>query len=549
MAYLPRLTMYGGRRETLDAFAGYFRGEKIREGEWNDEKNLTAMEYPVLATRRRRGVVETLESPQGMIAKEALAYVDGHDVYFGEYRIDMGLTLTGPKQLVSMGAYLLIWPDKKYLNTQDFSDKGSMENSVTTAADTSISLCLDDGTDVDPITGPTAPEAPENGAYWLDTGGNTPILKVWAEATGMWTSVATTYLKLRCANIGDGFQKFDGVTISGFTEDRAGLNGSYTLYGQAADYIVIPGLLDSTDMTETEAVTVERTVPDMDYVTECGNRVWGCRYGMSGGRSVNEIYACKLGDFKNWNCFMGISTDSYAASRGSDGPWTGAATLQGHPIFFKENFIEKVYPSANGAHQIVSTPARGVQRGCWRSLQVVGETLYYKGVKDVCAYTGSLPAAVSLALGEETYTDARAGTAGELYYISMQDTQNRYTLFCYDTQKRIWHKEDSVKPMCFAEVDGELYYIDEDSYDLVCVSGKQGEPEEGIDWMAESGVIGFEDAGQKYLSRFVFRAELQEGASIHLEIQYDEGKWIDKGTFRRTGLGSFVLPVAPRPRP
>ena len=66
---------------------------------------------------------------------------------------------------------------------------------------------------------------------------------------------------------------------------------------------------------------------------ECGNRLWGCKYGLVDGETVNEIYASKLGDFKNWNCFAGLSTDSYAAARGSDGPFTGAADYLGQPRF------------------------------------------------------------------------------------------------------------------------------------------------------------------------------------------------------------------------
>ena len=66
-----------------------------------------------------------------------------------------------------------------------------------------------------------------------------------------------------------------------------------------------------------------RSVPEMDFVIESGNRLWGCKYGVVDGKAVNEIYASKLGDFKNWNCYAGRSTDSYVATRGSDGPFTG----------------------------------------------------------------------------------------------------------------------------------------------------------------------------------------------------------------------------------
>ena len=74
----------------------------------------------------------------------------------------------------------------------------------------------------------------------------------------------------------------------------------------------------------------------MDFVIESGNRLWGCRYGKAlNGETVNEIYASKLGDFRNWYCFAGISTDSYTASVGTDGAFTGAVTYMGRPIFFK----------------------------------------------------------------------------------------------------------------------------------------------------------------------------------------------------------------------
>lgn len=51
--------------------------------------------------------------------------MDGTALYVGG--IKTGLVLTeGLKQLVSMGAYLVIWPDKKYINTKDLTDFGSL---------------------------------------------------------------------------------------------------------------------------------------------------------------------------------------------------------------------------------------------------------------------------------------------------------------------------------------------------------------------------------------------------------------------------------------
>ena len=202
-------------------------------------------------------------------------------------------------------------------------------------------------------------------------------------------------------------------------------------------------------------------MPNMDFIVESGNRLWGCKYGVAvNGQIVNEIYASKLGDFKNWNSFAGISTDSYAASVGTDGQFTGAITHLGYPIFFKENCMHKVYGNYPANYQIQTTACRGVQRGCERSLAIVNEVLYYKARSGVCAYDGSLPMEISSALGDEAYSNAVAGSLGNKYYISMVDSKKQWSLFVYDTLKGMWHREDSTRAIVFCNCRGDLYYID-----------------------------------------------------------------------------------------
>lgn len=52
------------------------------------------------------------------------------------------LVLTeGSKQLIGMGNWLIVWPDKKYINTGDLSRYGSLENRVQTQGQVTLSLC------------------------------------------------------------------------------------------------------------------------------------------------------------------------------------------------------------------------------------------------------------------------------------------------------------------------------------------------------------------------------------------------------------------------
>lgn len=543
---LPRVNVPTLRQQVVDTFRGVDKRPEIPEGAWANMQNLTGEEMPLFSTRKKRGYGAKVEKPGGIITKDSIAVVDGSKIIYNGEEIDMELR-EGEKQLVSMGAYLLIWPDKKWLNTQRLSEYGSMERSVETASTVTVTLCEQNGSPYEDIAiSPTAPASPADGDLWMDTSGAVPGLNRYAGDSGMWVGIATVYVKLTAANIGVGFAQYDGVNISGFTGALESLNGSHVLQAVEDNAITIIGIVTGTGYEETNPVRVERTVPDMDFVTECGNRIWGCKYGVVNGKPINEIYACKLGDFKNWNVFQGLSTDSYVASRGSDGVFTGAITLQGHPLFFKEECIEKVYPSSTGAHQIVTTEARGVQRGCHRSLVIVEETVYYKSRTDVCAYSGSLPVSVSEALGEMRYKDARAGAEGNLYYISMQDEQGAWHLMAYDTDKRMWHREDNTRAMMFTTCDGRLWWIDEDKKQLVCRVSDGLEEEKDFAWQAESGIIGFQQVGNKYVSRFTVRAELDKGANIYMEMQVDDGLWQRMITYARPGLRSFNIPVLPR---
>ena len=551
----PTLPTQNTSREMLDSFQGYNHNLLIGEREFFDMKNMTSNHYPILSPRGKRGVYAAPEAPQGLIAKDTLCYVDGTDFVMDGYHIDMGLSTEEadcPKQLISMGAYVIILPDKKYINTLDMTDFGNIEASVKTSADVTFELCTIDG-DVytNTIISPSEPEDPENMAYWIDTSSVPHTLKQYSSTSAMWVSIATTYIKISSPGIGKPFQLYDGVTISGVqSESLQDLNANMVLWGCGEDYIVVVGILDAvaTQTLSDGAITVERRMPNMDFVIESENRLWGCRYGVAvNGDVVNEIYASKLGDFKNWNCFMGLSTDSYVASVGTDGQFTGAITHLGYPLFWKENCVHKVYGNYPANFQIQTTTCRGVQRGCDRSLAIVNEVLYYKARHAVCAYDGSLPAEISSVLGEVRYSDAVAGAHGNKYYISMKDGAGKYHLFVCDTTKGMWHKEDNLRALAFCSCREELYCIDHDSRKIITMLGSGEVDRASVEWMVQTGVIGMDMPDMKYISRLLIRLSMEIGARVRFFAQYDSvGGWEPLGTISGTSLRTVVLPIRPR---
>jgi hypothetical protein len=545
----PKLRELQASRQMVDTFRGYNHNLRISDGEFFDMKNMTSDCYPVLSPRKKRGVYASPNSPTGLIAKDALCYVDGTKFVINEHPVDMGLN-DEPKQLISMGAYVIIMPDKKWINTLDITEYGNIEASFTSVGDVSFSLCAVDGSDYENMTvSAEEPKDPANMALWIDTSSTPHTLKQYSATSSMWVQIATTYVKISCPNIGKAFNQYDGVTISGIkSEALQDLNASSVIWDKGDDYIVVVGILDEvTTQTEAEgSVKVERRMPNMDFITESENRIWGCKYGVAAnGEVVNEIYASKLGDFKNWNCFMGLATDSYAASCGTDGQFTGAITHLGYPLFFKENCVHKVYGNYPANFQIQTTACRGVQKGCHRSLAIVNEILYYKARSGICAYDGSLPTEASYALGNEAYMDAVGGAHGNKYYVSMKDVSGNWNLFVYDTAKSMWHKEDGLQADCFCSCRNDLYAISKG--DIITMLGSGDIGEGNLEWMVQTGEIGITSPDMKYISRLTIRMSMDIGSEVRFYAQYDfSDAWELLFTLRSDNLRSFSLPIRPK---
>jgi len=544
-------------------FGGYNHSLKPREGEFFDTENITTDYYPIASGRKKRGIVRRLNSPSGMTAKDSLIYADGADLYYNGKKVD-GLVLSTekekcPKKFVSMGAYLCIFPDNLYLNTADMTDFGSMEMSWEAEESTSVkySICKGDGAEYGKTTvADEAPKDAENGDLWIDSSTDTHILKQYSKNMNMWVEIATVYVKIEAKGIGQRIEKGDGIRLSGckysgeneyIKKQIEALNSTFTVKERGDNHIVVTGLLDET-YTQNGGVNVTRKVPKMDYVTECQNRLWGCYYGLEDGKTVNEIFCCKLGDFKNWEVYSGISTDSFKASCGTDGVWTGAVTYLGYPLFFKENYVHKVYISSGGAHQIVSMAIDGVQKGSDTSFAIVNDYLFYKSKTGINRFDGTQAVNISSDLGNEQYCDAVSGRLGGKYYVSMKDINEKWHLFVYDVKRGLWIREDNTMALYFADIDNELYYIDGDSNELKTINGTEGKEEDKFPWKIVFGDIGYEYFQKKYLSRFNIRMSLEEDGWAEIYTEYDSnGIWEKRGTINGTGISrTFTLPIIPR---
>ena len=523
--------------ETLTRFGGLDRQAKPGAGSFTEMKDLSARDWPLIAPRLRRGVYARPASPQALIGGDKLCYVDGADFVIGEERIAMGLSvLPGdcPKILQSMGTRVIILPDRKYINTLDPEDRGDLE-AVFEGSKVQMELCGEDGTALEDVT--VGEEAPEAG-LWLDTGGEVPTLREYSESQGQWAEL-TAFTKLKASGIGMGFFPEDTVRVTGC----GGLDGLRRVVSVGTDAMVLEGAAVPGEQGKVE---VARRVPLMDFITECGNRLWGCRYGPDReGRFVNEVYASRLGDFRNWESFRGLSTDSYAVSFGEPGPFTGAASLLGYPVFFREDALHKVYGTEPASFQVQTTHCPGVQAGSHGSIAQVGHVLMYKGREGVYAYDGSMPADVSRKLGPGKRGSAAAGAVGERYYISMAEDSG-HSQYVFHSGLGLWHREDSLRCSHFCHLNGELYAIDQGSHNILGLLGT-GEQEAEVTWEAELAPFGLEDPQRRHISRMVLGASLEPGARLECLARYDEeDRWESLAAVFGTEAGKVRIPLRPR---
>ncbi|MFQ8731428.1 MAG: hypothetical protein ACLSAC_13885 [Enterocloster bolteae] len=124
------------------------------------------------------------------------------------------------KQIVGLGAFLVIFPDKIMYNT-------------------------------------STEELTNLETKWSQT----------SSATFAQTTTGSTMVKISCTGIGKSFQQFDGVEITGCTNDA--FNKTTIIQEKADDYLVIIGNL-SESFSQPFGLTISRKVPDMDYICENG---------------------------------------------------------------------------------------------------------------------------------------------------------------------------------------------------------------------------------------------------------------------------------------
>lgn len=582
---LPELTQEMGKaqREIL-AIRGMNWSDNVQDGDMRDSLNISARRFPYLSTRRAR---EKQKKKSGddytggtaLTSWGKLVAVEGTDLlYDGEV---VGQVLAGEKQFAVLNTKMVIWPDKKYLDMQtktilplgaaytgfasdviftestltvpeeSYIDRAAAETAqLDLAAETAVQVYT--GVSLDKKSGEmTLLGGTKKTASQLQTGdfiqqgcdSKTEYMLVQGNAAQDDGTYRIAYCLHQIAlyqypSFTDIFHEGDAVSISGCVSCEKN-NGSHVIRGVAERTLTFTKDLFSQTGAEAGQVELERKIPDMDFICESENRLWGC------SNETQSIYASSMGDPTNFYVYEGLSTDSYTLAVGSEGDFTGCCKLGSSVLFWKETKLHKMLGGYPAEYSLYSYDIEGLQAGCHKSLQVINEVLFYMGLHGVYAYSGGTPARISDSFGDRNFTHVVAGNDGDSYYFSATDGTEQVFLV-YETQYGMWFREDDTAAVDFARIGKDLYFMDSAGC-IWLADSKRDDPE--MPWMVQFAPFyeSRQDSpvrGRKSYSKLLLRLELPRGSYLIVETRADGGEWRECGKVIGRDYDTIPLRIA-----
>jgi len=486
------------------AIRGLNFSDNYDDGAMADSMNLSTRRYPYIATKFPREKVKGLTGVSELFAFNGLWYVKDGGFYHVKDDGDIEEVIApgseyalseGEKQIAAMYHKIVIFPDKIYVDTDDnmpFRLDAKLENvtgSVTVTEEAGAHVC----------TVTLALPAGKRMTNYFDVDD-----VVWMSG---WTEELNNQTK----------------RITGFPE---GTTNQFTVQ-------------DDTMAAESGAtVTVERKVPNLNFICEKNNRIYG---------ASNEDRTVFVSAVDNPRIFSADSdAGGFSVPVATEGDFTGCASMSNSVVFFKEHSITKMLGDYASEFQTNNYEMEGVKAGCHKSIRKINETVMYLGCNGVYSYNGGTSQLISHIFGEKRLKNGVAGSDGTNYYLSAKDGEN--TLFLsYNLQTGLWLREDDTEAKDFALSGETLYVLDKDG-NVWKENGEEGEIRfsmtfkpffETVSGAYNSSAVLF---AKKRYAKLYIRTEMPKGSYCRIEVRLDGGVWREIGRIVGKG-GLSVTPV------
>ena len=574
MAKLPSVGVGADYRYSRQAqFGGLKHCRACSDGEIYDMENVTLEEYPLLKARKKRTKLD-LSAMQDRAIDEI--YADNGMLLFvvGSNLIlrGVGVLITDLKtgvqhQFIRFGDRVVLLPEMRLLNLiYDIKGIKSSASELPESAETEAAYAVKNT-----VTLPYYYDIyVYDGAQWVnngrfdqpmeaDTGVQPSIAFGDAEQSGL-ANIVTLSVPLNYITKVAGFKSGDTVTISGCAEVpennktaiiREITGDSNYCYLRFSDYcFTMPE--EETEYTESN-VRIRRVIPEMDFMFECNNRMWGAKN--------KRIYASKLGDPTNWYCFDGLSTDSWSIDTQTKGKIIGGWGDY-YPYFLREDGMTVVYGTVPSGYQVYDKlGVPGLAAGEQQSIAHAGGLTLWLSREGVVIYGSDSCRIEKDMLRDWNIWKMIGASAGTKAYFICYIEDKRKFLLCYDSASGLWEKQNGNRLIELCYDSGTVYALrnpheyseDDRRSDVVIVSGDEGDlaDEETVYSTVQFGDMYLNTEDRKATDLLLLRLELELGASLQVQIMYDSSGTYETvktiyATDEKMEKQQFDIPIQPR---
>lgn len=273
-----------------------------------------------------------------------------------------------------------------------------------------------------------------------------------------------------------------------------------------------------------------KAMPVMNSICVHNNRLWATN------PNGEYIYASKLGDFREFNKFSGIASDSYYMGIGSNGGFCGIVSYKSYVIAFKEDCIHIISGSAPSSFTLTRT-VEGI--GCVdiRSCSQVNGYLYFLSREGFYRFDGITFENISGKLGK-TYEKAIATGKGSKYYVYAADKDGKEEFLVFDAKNSMWHSIAGIDGVIglFAHEGDVCAATDKELYVL--------EKEPCKEWKTESCEFFEKDSWGKAPNFLWIRAKIDKGKTVRVFTSEDGGEYKEHAPCKGTGkMRIYSVPV------
>lgn len=545
MAHLPEVS-YGSdyRYARQGQFGGLKHCRSCSDGEIYDMDNITLDEFPLIKTRKPRKRFASIN-------REFVVdfYADNGQVLYTNTNGDLFIhgigkmaknLQNGRKKFVRFGNRVVVLPDKILLNMtykilgildfvselpetgNTFGDAYAVSNFQTEWSHRNIYVW--------------------NGNEWIfmrqfdqpmsiSDQRNQPLIGTYVSGNyGTLNSVlmgnsAGVYLNR-------GWKVGDAVKISGCTKVEK--NNKTVIIRDIVDveagalFVFSDYAFETPDSSENAyneegIITLERVVPDMDFMFECNNRLWGAK-----GKT---IYASKLGDPTNWYFFDGLSIDSWSIDTQSKGNIVGGWGDY-YPYFLREDGMTIVCGSVPSGYQCYDKSAvPGLKKGEERSIAHAGAYTLWLSREGMVLFGDDTGRIMKDIFRDWDLNDIKAVSAGtKAYFLCWTEKEHNYemdhVIFCFDSRTGLWEKQDGARYTELAYDGGVLYGLmpAEERSDINILNGGtelQENDETEIYSNVQFGDFYSDTENRKATDLLLLRLEMEPNAELDVYIKYD----------------------------